>query len=146
MSYYHSFNSIEGGGSREHQEGVISAPEENPRFNGDTGEDGDAARGAAFDFREAESGNNQEENVLEAASRGESSQEQRAEMSSPSARSEAFDSSEETPLIPMMLYLHRVKGLVLALLAEPHFLSDTASMEEVVRNNSDSHSTLVISL
>lgn len=43
-----------------------------------------------------------------------------------------FDSQNESPLIPMMLYLHRVKGLVLALLVEPHFLSDSSSMEEVV--------------
>lgn len=44
-------------------------------------------------------------------------------------------SPEDSPLIPMTLYLHRVKGLVLALLVEPHFLSDTASMEEVVRSS-----------
>ncbi|XP_061763186.1 Hermansky-Pudlak syndrome 4 protein isoform X2 [Nerophis ophidion] len=37
----------------------------------------------------------------------------------------------DTPLIPMTLYLHRVKGLVLALLVEPHFLCDKAAMEEV---------------
>nr|XP_057927181.1 Hermansky-Pudlak syndrome 4 protein [Doryrhamphus excisus] len=35
------------------------------------------------------------------------------------------------PLIPMTLYLHRVEGLVLALLVEPHFLCDKAAMEEV---------------
>lgn len=43
-----------------------------------------------------------------------------------------FDSQQESPLIPMLLYLHRVKGLVLALLVEPHFLNDSTSMEEVV--------------
>lgn len=37
----------------------------------------------------------------------------------------------------MMLYLHRVKGLVLALLTDPRFLSDEASMEEVVRHPAD---------
>ncbi|XP_031705339.1 BLOC-3 complex member HPS4 isoform X1 [Anarrhichthys ocellatus] len=50
-------------------------------------------------------------------------------------RSGAFDSQEECPLIPMTLYLHRVKGLVLALLVEPHFLSDTDSMEEVYHSS-----------
>lgn len=40
--------------------------------------------------------------------------------------------SHSPELIPMSLYLHRVKGLVLALLVEPHFLDDPASMEEVV--------------
>ncbi len=49
--------------------------------------------------------------------------------------SDAFSKLEESPLIPMTLYLHRVNGLVLALLVERRFLSDTASMEEVVRNN-----------
>ncbi|XP_061907672.1 Hermansky-Pudlak syndrome 4 protein [Entelurus aequoreus] len=39
--------------------------------------------------------------------------------------------ADDSPLIPMTLYLHRVKGLVLALLVEPHFLCDKAAMEEV---------------
>ncbi|XP_057687894.1 Hermansky-Pudlak syndrome 4 protein isoform X2 [Corythoichthys intestinalis] len=38
---------------------------------------------------------------------------------------------DDTPLVPMTLYLHRVKSLVLALLVEPHFLCDQAAMEEV---------------
>ncbi|XP_061529023.1 Hermansky-Pudlak syndrome 4 protein isoform X2 [Phycodurus eques] len=38
---------------------------------------------------------------------------------------------DDTALVPMALYLHRVKGLVLALLVEPHFLCDQGAMEEV---------------
>lgn len=53
-----------------------------------------------------------------------------------SMSSGGFDSQNEGPLIPMMLYLHRVKGLVLALLVEPHFVSDSTSMEEVVSTGS----------
>lgn len=52
----------------------------------------------------------------------------------PAPVSGPVDDPEENRLVPMTLYLHRVKGLVLALLVEPHFLSDTAAMEEVVRS------------
>lgn len=44
-----------------------------------------------------------------------------------------FDGLEESPLIPMTLYMHRVNGLVLALLVQPRFTSDSESMKEVVR-------------
>ncbi|XP_013871032.1 BLOC-3 complex member HPS4 [Austrofundulus limnaeus] len=42
-----------------------------------------------------------------------------------------FDGLEESPLVPMTLYMYRVNGLVLALLVEPPFTSDTNSMKEV---------------
>lgn len=44
-----------------------------------------------------------------------------------------LESNEQSSLIAMTLYVHRVNSLVLALLVEPHFLNDTASIEEVVR-------------
>lgn len=44
------------------------------------------------------------------------------------------ENSTEAPLLPMSLYQHRVRGLVLALLVEPDFHSNTAATEEVVRN------------
>ncbi|XP_048848197.1 Hermansky-Pudlak syndrome 4 protein isoform X2 [Brienomyrus brachyistius] len=37
---------------------------------------------------------------------------------------------EELPLVAMALYRHRVQGLVLALLVEPHFQNDAVAMEE----------------
>lgn len=38
----------------------------------------------------------------------------------------------------MTLYMHRVNGLVLALLVEPRFTSDSDSMKEVVRKTTPS--------
>lgn len=116
-SYYHSFHSNgDGGGS--------TLKETSSHFNG---ADGDAS-GTVFDFRGMECGNEE--------SRGSGSVEShRTETGDLNPLSSASDNVDETPLVPMTLYLHRVKGLVLALLVKPHFLSDTASMEEVVRNN-----------
>uniref|UniRef100_A0A8C1UEB9 HPS4 biogenesis of lysosomal organelles complex 3 subunit 2 n=1 Tax=Cyprinus carpio TaxID=7962 RepID=A0A8C1UEB9_CYPCA len=39
----------------------------------------------------------------------------------------------DTSLVPLVLYQHRVKGLVLALLVEPEFITDHSAREEVVR-------------
>ncbi|XP_044052990.1 Hermansky-Pudlak syndrome 4 protein [Siniperca chuatsi] len=137
-SYYHSFHSNGGGGSQIHNDRDSSAFEENSRLNG-VGGGGDTACGTVFDFRGAESANEEshDDKVLEEASRGGrgSAQGRKAEIQDSPPCSGALDSPEESPLIPMTLYLHRVKGLVLALLVEPHFLSDTASIEEVYHSS-----------
>uniref|UniRef100_A0A673YKS6 HPS4 biogenesis of lysosomal organelles complex 3 subunit 2 n=1 Tax=Salmo trutta TaxID=8032 RepID=A0A673YKS6_SALTR len=45
------------------------------------------------------------------------------------------ENSTEAPLLPMSLYQHRVRGLVLALLVEPDFHSNTAATEEVYHSS-----------
>ncbi|KAM9857839.1 LOW QUALITY PROTEIN: BLOC-3 complex member HPS4 [Aulostomus maculatus] len=97
-SYYHSFLSSEGEGSR---------------LNG---ADRGSLSGSVFDF----GGNKQSHDNKDSCD---------AQDVPPFFG--GADNPDDTPLIPMTLYQHRVKGLVLALLVEPHFLSDTESMEEV---------------
>ncbi|KAM6944062.1 BLOC-3 complex member HPS4 [Lycodopsis pacificus] len=124
-SYYHSFPSNGDGVGPMHDEGDSSWCGEDSHLNGGGG-DGDAACGTVFESHG--------DNVLEEVSGGGNVQGHEAETPAP-PRSGAFDSQEECPLIPMTLYLHRVKGLVLALLVEPHFLSDKDSMEEVYHSS-----------
>lgn len=136
-SYYHSFHSNGDEGSRIHDEGDVSALEENSSHL--NGADGDAACGTVFDLRGTECGN-EESYGDESRGHGSGNTEgYKAETGDLPPLSGVSDNTDEAPLVPMTLYLHRVKGLVLALLVEPLFLSDTASMEEVVRNNPSSH-------
>lgn len=127
-SCYHSFHSNGGADSQILNEGDASGFEENSRLNGGGGE-------TVFDFRGAESGKDGSLQVLGETSRGGCE----AESGDPPLCSGAFEDPEESLLVPMTLYMHRVKGLVLALLVEPHFSTDTASMEEVVRNSCSVH-------
>ncbi|XP_042344327.1 Hermansky-Pudlak syndrome 4 protein isoform X2 [Plectropomus leopardus] len=129
-SYYHSFHSNEGRGSEINNEGDGSLFEENSHLNGGHG---DTACGAVF--RGSGDEEPHDNKVLEEDSRGGSIQGQEAAIQDPPSCSGAIDQPEECPLIPMTLYMHRVKGLVLALLVEPRFLSDAASMEEVYHSS-----------
>lgn len=135
-SYYHSFHSNGRRDSQIHSEEDGSVFEDNSHLNGD----GNTACETAFDTRGVESGKEEshDNKVVVGDSRVGSEGSQGHEVQQdPALCSGAFDNPGETPLIPMTLYLHRVKSLVLALLVEPHFLSDTASMEEVVRTKSN---------
>ncbi|XP_054629933.1 Hermansky-Pudlak syndrome 4 protein [Dunckerocampus dactyliophorus] len=77
-----------------------------------TGVDGSVCCGTVFDTRGTEFSNEESQGNIVEGVRGN-------------------QTADHNPLIPMTLYLHRVEGLVLALLVEPHFLCDKAAMEEV---------------
>uniref|UniRef100_A0A3Q2Q405 HPS4 biogenesis of lysosomal organelles complex 3 subunit 2 n=1 Tax=Fundulus heteroclitus TaxID=8078 RepID=A0A3Q2Q405_FUNHE len=133
-SHYHSFYSSEDGVSQIHSEGDGSAFEENLCLNGGAS-GGGATCGTTPEPRGADCGGDPlRDDTTAAGDVGVCSRKaegHKAEMRQPPPGSCAFDSLEESPLIPMTLYTHRVNSLVLALLVEPCFMSDTASMEEV---------------
>lgn len=136
-SYYHSFHSSGGAGSRTQSEEDGSVFEGNSYLNGGGGGgDGDLAFETIFDIGEVESGKKEshDHQAVTGDCNSEGAQGVMAQHD-PAPRSITFESPEESPLIAMTLYLHRVQSLVLALLVEPHFLSDTASMEEVYHSS-----------
>lgn len=129
-SYYHSFHSRDGGSWIRSEEEDGSVFEDNSHLNGDERE-GDKACETEIESGKEASHDNKE--VLGHNTAGSEGPQDYKAQRDPALCSGVFDNPEESPLISMTLYLHRVKSLVLALLVEPHFLSDTASMEEVVR-------------
>ncbi|XP_038139303.1 Hermansky-Pudlak syndrome 4 protein [Cyprinodon tularosa] len=108
--HYHSFYSSGDVVSQTLSEGDSSAFEESVYLNG--------APSATFSADDSFG-----EEKMTAGLKGESRQ--------PPPGSWAPDSLEDSPLVAMTLYTHRVNSLVLALLVEPGFMSDTASLEEV---------------
>uniref|UniRef100_A0A1A8BJM2 Hermansky-Pudlak syndrome 4 n=2 Tax=Nothobranchius kadleci TaxID=1051664 RepID=A0A1A8BJM2_NOTKA len=124
LSHHHGFKS--NGGS--------SVFEENQCLNGDD-VNGDAARRAVFDLQGDDSGNEQSRDAQMVVGDSGVCFRKAESKHPPPPFTCALDSLEESPLIPKMLYMHRVNGLVLALLVEHGFMSDAASMEEVYHSS-----------
>uniref|UniRef100_A0A8C8GI96 HPS4 biogenesis of lysosomal organelles complex 3 subunit 2 n=1 Tax=Oncorhynchus tshawytscha TaxID=74940 RepID=A0A8C8GI96_ONCTS len=127
-SYDHSFNDIKGGSNESGLAGEGKSMQNNDRrhVNGQNG--GSIALGgeksAAHRFSGEESrepGSQRMGNVGDKAPAG----------CLPPASPLPCENSTDAPLLPTALYQHRVRGLVLALLVERQFHSDTAATEEV---------------
>ncbi|XP_008415776.1 BLOC-3 complex member HPS4 [Poecilia reticulata] len=122
-SHYHSLHSDGGGVSQMPSEGDGSAFEGSLHLNsGATSRTTDCGNVASRDEKTAAG----EGGVCCRKAKG-----HKAETRQPPSGSCSFNSLEESPLVPMALYVHRVNSLVLALLVEPRFMGDSASMEEV---------------
>ncbi|KAF6723624.1 Hermansky-Pudlak syndrome 4 protein [Oryzias melastigma] len=119
-SCYYSFHDSAGGDSQ----GESFAFKANPRLNGGDGSEFDFSGPSA---NKTMSGDNE---VCCRSTKG-----HMTEVKCLTPPPQTFGSNEKSSLIPMTLYLHRVNSLVLVLLVEPHFFSDTASKEEVYHSS-----------
>ncbi|KAJ7994103.1 hypothetical protein DPEC_G00262450 [Dallia pectoralis] len=136
----HSFNSIGGGDS---ESGLIGGdrPTQNcdtPRhLNGHKGgsitPDGEKAGAFSFKGQNSPEGGSRTTGVVvgEAFRENEGHRDKVQHADTGDGPHTPCDDSTSPTLIPMTLYQHRVRGLVLALLVEPHFPNDFAATEEV---------------